>query len=118
MVGCMSHDMPGDLEAQTITIKGHGGDEIEAYLAEPRGGGPYGGVVVIHHMPGYDRSTKAITRRFAAMGYVALMPNLYHREAPGAAPDDAAATAAVSRCARASATSPSSIASANPRSGN
>jgi carboxymethylenebutenolidase len=93
MVGCMSHDMPGDLEAQTITIKGHGGDEIEAYLAEPRGSGPYGGVVVIHHMPGYDRSTKEITRRFAAMGYVALMPNLYHREAPGAAPDDAAATA-------------------------
>ena len=93
MVGSMTHDIPGDLEAQTITIKGHGGDQIEAYLAEPRGGGPYGGVVVIHHMPGYDRSTKEIARRFAAMGYVALMPNLYHREAPGAAPDDAAATA-------------------------
>jgi len=44
-------------------------------------------------MPGYDRSTKEITRRFAELGYDAICPNLYWREAPGAAPDDAAATA-------------------------
>jgi carboxymethylenebutenolidase len=81
------------LTAQTISIAGHGGDEIEAYLATPHGDGPFGGVVVIHHMPGYDSSTKEITRKFAAHGYAALMPNLYHREAPGASPDDAAATA-------------------------
>ena len=52
-----------------------------------------GSVVVIHHMPGYDSSTKEIVRKFAANGYAALMPNLYYREAPGASPDDAAATA-------------------------
>jgi carboxymethylenebutenolidase len=85
--------MTYDLKAETITISGHGGDEIEAYQAQPLGGGRHGGVVVVHHMPGYDRSTKEITRRFAAQGYIAVMPNLYHREAPGAAPDDAAATA-------------------------
>ena len=44
-------------------------------------------------MPGYDEATKEICRRFAANGYLALMPNLYHREAPGAEPDDAAAVA-------------------------
>jgi len=82
-----------DMKAETITFKGHGGDEIEAYLAQPLGDGPYGGVVVIHHMPGYDRSSKEVARRFAAEGYLALMPNLYHREAPGASPDDAAAAA-------------------------
>ena len=32
-------------------------------------------------------------RRFAELGYDAICPNLYWREAPGAAPDDAAATA-------------------------
>jgi carboxymethylenebutenolidase len=79
--------------AETITITGHGGDPIEAYLARPLGPGPYGSVVVIHHMPGYDEGTKEITRRFAAHGYAALCPNLYSREAPGASPDDAAATA-------------------------
>ena len=66
---------------------------IEAYLAQPFDGPPTGGVVVIHHMPGYDEATKEITRRFAAQGYLAICPNLYFREAPGASPDDAAAAA-------------------------
>jgi carboxymethylenebutenolidase len=79
--------------AETITITGHGGDQIEAYLARPLDPGPHGGVVVIHHMPGYDAATKEITRTFAAHGYNALCPNLYDREAPGASPDDAAAAA-------------------------
>ena len=79
--------------AETVTIRGDGRDEIEAYLARPMSQGPFGGVVVIHHMPGYDAPTKEITRRFAVHGYNALMPNLYHRDAPGASPDDAAAAA-------------------------
>lgn len=81
------------ISAETVRITGHGGDEIEAYLARPLGPGPFGSVVVIHHMPGYDSATKEITRRFATLGYAALCPNLYSREAPGASPDDAAATA-------------------------
>jgi carboxymethylenebutenolidase len=44
-------------------------------------------------MPGYDRESKEIVRRFANMGYDAICPNLYWREAPGAEPSDAAATA-------------------------
>jgi carboxymethylenebutenolidase len=86
--------MSDSLSATTIRIDGHGGDEIEAYLARPDGEQqPRGGVVVIHHMPGYDRASKEIVRRFAELGYDAICPNLYWREAPGAAPDDAAATA-------------------------
>jgi carboxymethylenebutenolidase len=83
--------MSDALQAETVTIKGHGDDEIEAYLARPLDGGPRGGVVVIHHMPGYDEATKEMVRKFAAHGYAALCPNLYSREAPGADPDDAAA---------------------------
>ena len=79
--------------AETITITGHGGDAIEAYSARPLTPGPVGGVVVIHHMPGYDDSTKEMARNFAFHGYNAIMPNLYWRDAPGASPDDAAATA-------------------------
>jgi len=79
------------MRAQTVQIRGHGDDPIEAYLAQPLDGVPTGGVVVIHHMPGYDEATKEITRRFAAHGYLAVCPNLYSREAPGASPDDAAA---------------------------
>src|SRR3954470_20595004 len=79
------------MTAGTITITGFEGDEIEAYEARPVGRETYGGVVVIHHMPGYDDATKEITRRFAAHGYAAITPNLYWRGGPGAAPDDAAA---------------------------
>jgi carboxymethylenebutenolidase len=79
------------LLAETITLAGHGGDRIEAYSARPLDPGPRGGVVVIHHMPGYDWATKEIIRRFAAEGYNAIGPNLHYREAPGAASDDAAA---------------------------
>jgi carboxymethylenebutenolidase len=77
--------------AETVTIAGHRSDEIEAYLARPLAPGPLGGVVVIHHMPGYDGATKEMVRRFAVGGYAAICPNLYCRDAPGASPDDAAA---------------------------
>ena len=57
------------------TLMGHSGDDIEAYLARPLGSGPYPGVVVIHHMPGYDRATKEIVLgMFAVDGDVVVRP--------------------------------------------
>ena len=65
--------------AETVMITGHGGDEIEAYSARPldpglgRGHGrKVGGVVVIHHMPGYDPQTKEIARTFAVNGLLVI----------------------------------------------
>jgi carboxymethylenebutenolidase len=85
--------MSDALTAETITITSGNGDEIQAYSARALDDAPRGGVVVIHHMPGYDAGTKEIARRFAAEGYNAVVPNLYWRVAPNASPDDAAATA-------------------------
>jgi carboxymethylenebutenolidase len=81
------------LRAETVLLPGHGGDEIEAYQAVPLGGEPCPGVVVVHHMLGYDEPSHEITRKFAAHGYAAIMPNLNWRVAPGASSDDAAAAA-------------------------
>ena len=53
---------------------------IDAYFARPFGAGPYPGVVVIHHMPGWDEAHKEIGRRFAHHGYAAIVPNLQFRE--------------------------------------
>src|SRR5215475_2303542 len=83
--------MRDGLEAGTITLTGAGGDEIEGYAAHPVGATSVGGVVVIHHMPGYDEPSREITRKFASWGWSAVCPNLHHRDAPGADPDDAAA---------------------------
>jgi carboxymethylenebutenolidase len=78
--------------AETIALTGHG-EEIEAYYARPLGPGPFRGVVVIHHTPGYDRATKEIVRTFAVYGYSAVCPNLHHRYAPGAKATEAAGAA-------------------------
>ena len=85
--------MSDALTAETITITSGNGDEIQAYSVRVHDEAPRGGVVVIHHFPGYDDSTKEIARTFAVNGYNAICPNLYTREAPGASPDDAAAAA-------------------------
>jgi carboxymethylenebutenolidase len=66
--------------AESVNVHGHQGDLIDAYLSRPMGSGPYPGVVVIHHMPGWDEATKEITRKFAYHGYVAISPNLHFRE--------------------------------------
>lgn len=84
--------MADSLRAMTVQLTGEDGADLEAYLAAPDGDRARGGVVVIHHMPGYDRATKEMVRRFAELGYDAICPNLYSREAPGAEPSDAAAT--------------------------
>jgi carboxymethylenebutenolidase len=80
--------MSDAIRAETVYI---GAEKIQAYQAGPVGPGVYPGVVVIHHLPGFDESTKEMVRRFAAGGYLAICPNLFWREAPGAAPDDASA---------------------------
>ncbi len=71
------------LMAETIRIHGHEGDLIDAYFARPLGKSIFPGVVVFHHMPGYDEATKEIARKFAHHGYMAIMPDLHFREGKG-----------------------------------
>jgi carboxymethylenebutenolidase len=80
--------------AETITIRGHNGEQIDAYLARPLGGGPYPGVVLNHHMPGWDEVSKEMVRKFAYHGYVCISPNLHHRVGPGELDDIFAAVRA------------------------
>ena len=51
------------LLAETVTITGHGGDGSRRTPPARSAPGPRGGVVVIHHMPGYDGATKEIARQ-------------------------------------------------------
>ena len=83
--------MSDAIQAETTMLPGAGGDQIEAYFARPLDPEPRGGVVVIHHLPGYDGQTKEMVRTFAVNGFAAVCPNLYYRDAPGASPDDASA---------------------------
>ncbi len=80
--------------AETVRIKGHNGDEIDAYLARPLGAGPFPGVVLIHHMPGWDEASKEMARKLAYHGYACISPNLHFRVGPGEIDDVVAAVRA------------------------
>ncbi len=78
------------MSAETVNLRGHEDDLIDAYLARPTGPGPHPGVVVIHHMPGWDEATKEIARKFAHHGYIAISPNLHCREGKGTPEENSA----------------------------
>jgi carboxymethylenebutenolidase len=79
------------LIGETVAMRGHNGDTLEAYMARPIGVSPVPGVVVIHHMPGWDEWTKEVTRKLAHHGYAAIAPHLFSRLGPGSWDDLAAA---------------------------
>jgi carboxymethylenebutenolidase len=78
--------------AETVTIAGHNGDDVYAYYARPLGPGPFPGMVLVHHMPGWDEWYREATRKFAHHGFAAISPNLYQRFGH-ASPEDVAAKA-------------------------
>lgn len=83
-------DMYEGMLAETVMIQGANGDTINAYFARPLGAGPYPGMVLIHHLPGWDEWYREATRKFAHHGYMTISPNLYYREGHGT-PEDVAA---------------------------
>jgi carboxymethylenebutenolidase len=78
------------LIAETVSFHGHNGDQGEAYLARPTRAGRFPGIVVVHHMPGWDEWITEVVRKFAHHGFAAISPHLYFRDGPGS-PDDVGA---------------------------
>ena len=76
--------------AETISYSGHNGDPIHAYYARPTGAGPFPGIALVHHAPGWDEFYRETAYRFANHGYAVLMPDLYCRQGHGL-PDEVAA---------------------------
>jgi len=83
-------DMYEGILAETTIIQGFHGDSINAYFARPLGPGPFPGMVLAHHMPGWDEWYKETTYKFARQGYATICPNLYFRAGHGT-PEDVAA---------------------------
>lgn len=75
---------------ENVVLEGNDGTQIKAYTAKPSGDGPFGGVVLAHHLPGWSEFYIETTRRFAHYGYLAICANLYERAGEGN-PDDVAA---------------------------
>src|SRR5262249_2726880 len=82
------------MTAEITTYAAGNGDLIHAYVARPEGDGRFPGVVLIHHMPGWDELYLEFTRRIAGPGYTAICPALYCRVGHGTLDDVAAAARA------------------------
>lgn len=50
------------------------------YLSQPDGPGPFPAIIVVQNQDGVRDFTQAMTRRVAEAGYIAIAPQLYHRE--------------------------------------
>jgi carboxymethylenebutenolidase len=57
--------------------------QISAYLAMPTGSGQFPGIIVLQEIFGVNTHIRAVTERIASLGYVAIAPALFHRQAPG-----------------------------------
>jgi carboxymethylenebutenolidase len=70
-----------------ITIKAQDGGEFSAYVATPKSGkGP--GLVVIQEIFGVNGVMRQTADAYAALGYVAICPDLFWRIKPGIQLDD------------------------------
>lgn len=83
-------DMYEGMLAETVSLPGARAETINAYFARSLGAGPFPGMVLVHHMPGWDEWYREATRKFAHHGYASITPNLYFRAGHGA-PEDVAA---------------------------
>jgi carboxymethylenebutenolidase len=68
------------LEAGEVKIPVSGG-EIPGYRAMPASGGPFPTVLVVQEIFGVHEHIKDICRRFGKLGYLAVAPELYARQA-------------------------------------
>jgi carboxymethylenebutenolidase len=59
------------------------GAVMGTYLAHPAPSGAYPGVIVAHQLFGATADVRDIARRIAGLGYIAIVPDFYHRSAPG-----------------------------------
>lgn len=72
------------IHTKMVSYPGHNGDKAEAYYAYPDSPGKFPGVVILHHMPGWDEWTTEVVHKFAHHGYAAIAQNLYFRVGDGA----------------------------------
>jgi carboxymethylenebutenolidase len=56
------------------------GNKMPLYSSLPESGGPVPGIVVVHGQSGLENFIKDTTHMLALQGYVAVAPNLYHRD--------------------------------------
>ena len=68
--------------AETVVIN-KDDNNIRAYYSRPLGEGPFPGIILIPHMPGWDEWCRETARRFTQHGYMAVCPDIFRKFGDG-----------------------------------
>ena len=69
--------------SEYVQLQVEEGSEMRAFVARPDGTGPHAGLLVLQEALGVNDQIRRVAERWAAEGYVAVAPDLFHRSAPG-----------------------------------
>lgn len=64
-----------------VTLGVNDGTQMKAYVARPSGSGSHPGIMVFQDAFGVNEPNRAIADQYAASGFVAIAPELFHRTA-------------------------------------
>jgi len=67
---------------EKVELQVPGATPMTAFAARPASSGPHPGLLIFQEAYGVNSHIRNITERFAAQGYVAIAPELFHRTAP------------------------------------
>jgi carboxymethylenebutenolidase len=68
--------------SERVTIR-VGDEEMSAYVSRPRGTGPFPAMLVFQEALGVNAQIRGVADRYAALGFLAVAPDLFHRVRPG-----------------------------------
>lgn len=72
-----------NLSTEKITLRVSDGSSMDAYVARPDDSSSHPGIIVLQEAFGVNSHIRSMCDRFAAEGYIAIAPELFHRTAPG-----------------------------------
>lgn len=72
-----------NLSTAKPTLRVNDGSSMNAYVARPDDSSSHPGLIVLQEAFGVNSHIRSMCDRFAAEGYIAIAPELFHRTAPG-----------------------------------
>jgi carboxymethylenebutenolidase len=74
---------PTNISKEKIMLNISDGSSMSCYVARPGDSSAHPGIIVLQEAFGVNSHIRNVAERFAAQGYVAIAPELFHRTAPG-----------------------------------
>lgn len=68
--------------SQIVTLAVKDANDMNAFVATPAGEGPFAAVILFQEAFGVNEHIRDVAHRIAALGYLTIAPELFHRTAP------------------------------------